>query len=257
MIILRRVQKLSIYMASTTTIGAETFAEPTSTTASPSLQFQYDDEQIEVMIIDNGDEDRDGYVELTAAVKLITPISSIRNFNKAVMWTNVMPSQKLTRNNKNYVHVNALCKYLFTYNLANSKHPPQYYVLKRLIGDLIVGAQSQVVDPIYEIKTQLCSLQECLAANNQHNLMIGAGGNEMQQVYQSTTRPHESSPSSSWTEAFRDVVRLENASVYNNIAALLDHIKNMQIDLTNKLAFSNDTMLDGFKSLKDIIIRKK
>ncbi|ABY65842.1 p24 [Orgyia leucostigma nucleopolyhedrovirus] len=237
-------------MAATTT-PAETHVAETTTT--PSLQFQYDDEQIEVIIIDNGEEDRDGYVELSAAVRLISPIATIRNFNKAVMWTNVLPCQKLTRNNKNYVHVNALCKYLFTYNLANAKHPHQYYVLKRLIGDLIVGAQSQIVDPIHEIKTQLCTLQECLTGNQ---LGSDLQQQQHQTVFQPTTsRIHDASPS--WSESFREIVRHENNAVYTNVMALLDHIKNVQVDLTNKLAFSNDTMLDNFKSLKDIIIRKK
>ncbi|AGR56871.1 p24 [Hemileuca sp. nucleopolyhedrovirus] len=215
--------------------------------------FQYEDETIEVVIIENGEDDRDGYVEITSATKLVSPIVTIRGFNKAVLWTNAMPFQKLTRNNKNYVHVFALCKYLSMYNLSsNSVHPPQYYVLKRLICDLIIGAQSQVIDPIDDIKNQLCTLQQCI------NNGIGNGNVMAAGVYQPTTvDTGTTSANNNWTEYIRDMLRYENSSLLTNITTSLDNIKSLQIDLANKLAFSNDTMLDSFKSIKDIIIRKK
>ncbi|AWW14477.1 p24 [Hyposidra talaca nucleopolyhedrovirus] len=216
------------------------------------LHFQYDDESIEVVVIENGDDDRDGYVEVASAVNLLAPIVTIRGFNKAVLWTNVLPSHKLTRNNKNYVHVFGLCKYLSMYNLSNSRHPPQFFVLKRLISDLIIGAQSQVIDPINDIKTQLCSLQECIANNGNGTLMANTN---MQHVYQPTTTGINGA--TDWTESLREILRHENTALLANISSALESIKSLQLDLTNKLAFSNDTMLDSFKSIKDIIIRKK
>ncbi|ACO53575.1 p24 [Euproctis pseudoconspersa nucleopolyhedrovirus] len=201
-----------------------------------SIQFKYDNESIEVVIIENGDDDRDGYVELNAAAKLIAPIATIRGFNKAVLWTNVLPSHKLVKNNKNYVHVFALCKYLSLYNLSTKRHKNEYYIIKRLVSDLIVGAQSEIIDPINDIKNQLCNLQECISG--------GSAG-----MYHSTTTPN---PASS-IECFKEMLRHEMLNVNN----ALDNIKSMQSDFTNKLAFSNDTMLDSFKSIKDIIIRKK
>ncbi|AIU41347.1 p24 [Sucra jujuba nucleopolyhedrovirus] len=222
--------------------------------------FQYDDECIEVVIIENNEDDRDGYVELSAATRLVSPIVTIRGFNKAVMWTNVHPSHKLTRNSKNYVHAFALCKYLSAYNLSNKRHPPQMFVLKRLISDLIMGGQSQMIDPISDIKNQLCTLQECLSANvTGGNLSNGVNNSAMvtgmQQIYQPTTVNNMSV--SEWSETFRDMLRHEHVTLLANITSALDTIKSMQLDFTNKLAFSNDTMLDSFKSIKDIIIRKK
>nr|WUR10725.1 P24 [Calliteara abietis nucleopolyhedrovirus] len=254
-----------------TTTPTQTAVSETGTTSQQQAsqqQFQYDDENIEVVIIENSEDDRDGYVDLTAAAKLLKPIVTIRGFNKAVLWTNVLPAQKLTRNNKNYVHVNALCKYLGVYNLANATHAPQYYVLKRLIGDLIVGAQSSVVDPIQDIKSQLCTLQDCLTVNqNNNNSTIhnggGGGGNGGVLVGdESLYRPVAAAITSckfpdQWAESFKEIIQYENGVALNNILANLEQIKNAQTDLTNKLAFSNDTMLDSFKSLKDIVIRKK
>lgn len=39
--------------------------------------------------------------------------------------------------------------------------------------------------------------------------------------------------------------------------AALEGIKTAHRDITNKMAFSNDTMLDGIKSITDILLRKK
>lgn len=206
------------------------------------LQFQYNDKLLEVVIIENGEDDRDGYVELTAAAELVKPISNIRGFNPAVMWTNVHSSQRLTRNNKNYVHVFALGKYLSAYKLSSNVQPPELFTLKQLMCDLLIGAQSQVVDPLNDIKTQLCNLQECISGNN--NIVIS--NDKSSSMYKSYD-----------SEIIRDILRSEHASLYANINNALDTIKNMQADLTNKLAFSNDTMLDGFKSIKDMMNRKK
>ncbi|AIE47742.1 p24 [Peridroma alphabaculovirus] len=218
--------------------------------SAPSVHFNYDDQQIEVVIIENGDDDRDGYVELSAAARLLAPLVSIRGFNQAVMWANVIPSHKLSRNGKNYVHAFALGRYLSSYRLATDKPPaPELHVLKQMFCDLIMGAQSQVIDPLADIKTQLCTLQDCIVSGN---------GNA---IYQSSSSSSSGNGAAAYDsgqqEAWRETLRSENLSLFSNINAVLETIRNMQVDLTNKLAFSNDTMLDGFKSIKDLINRKK
>ncbi|AKC91649.1 p24 [Lambdina fiscellaria nucleopolyhedrovirus] len=220
-----------------------------------STRFQYDDEVIEVVVIENGDDDRDGYVEIDAAAKLLTAVATVRGFNKAVLWTNMLPSHKLVRNNRNYVHAFAICRYLSAYNLSNSNHPPQYYILKRLVADLIVGAQSQIVDPIDDIKTRLCSLQECV----ENNVLINgsaASSKNGNAVYQPTTVPitggavaHTKTESalnskrlSVWMESMREFIRAENAALLSNINIAIDSIKNIP---NNFAKFNNDIMVDS------------
>ncbi|WBB27261.1 P24 [Mythimna sequax nucleopolyhedrovirus] len=217
-----------------------------------SMQFQYDDQSLEVVIIENGDDDRDGYIELTAAAKLLAPLVTIRGFSHAVLWANVISSQRLTRNNKHYVHVFALGRYLSAYNL-NTQNKRQVQAIKQLISDLIIGAQSHLVDPLIDIKTQLCTLQECLAANG--NQLNNTNDNVM---YQAPPPPVQQAPYESLnnTEIWRDILRSEHAALFANIGGALETIKSMQADLTNKIAFSNDTMLDGFKSIKDMMRKK-
>ncbi|AAZ38177.1 P24 [Agrotis segetum nucleopolyhedrovirus A] len=228
------------------TTGSNAQSAPTDS----ALQFQYQDKLLEVVIIENDDGDRDGYVELSAIAQLIAPIVNIRGFNAAVMWANVHTSQRLMRNNKNYVHAFALGRYLSSYKLSSAdRHRAELLVLKQLMGDLLIGAQSQVVDPLIDIKTQLCSLQECLSGNNN----IAANDTT---IYHSP-QPFDTAPGNNYTETLRDILRSEHVSLLANISGALETIKSMQADLTNKIAFSNDTMLDGFKSIKDIINRKK
>ncbi|QEI03500.1 P24 [Spodoptera cosmioides nucleopolyhedrovirus] len=216
-----------------------------------STQFQYNDKLLEVVIIENGEDDRDGYVELTAACQLIAPLVNIRGFNPAVMWANVHNSQKLSRNNKNYVHVFALGKYLSSYRLSsNGGQRPELLTLKQLMCDLLVGAQSQIVDPLVDIKTQLCNLQECIQNG-------GNGSTIYQSNVQYDSNNSKGGNNNDNVELLRDIIRSEHASLYSSISTALDNIKSMQADLTNKIAFSNDTMLDGFKSIKDIVNRKK
>nr|WHN38675.1 P24 [Mamestra brassicae multiple nucleopolyhedrovirus] len=216
-----------------------------------SMQFQYDDETLEVVIIENGDDDRDGYIELTAAAKLLAPLVTIRGFSHAVLWANVIASQRLTRNNKHYVHVFALGRYLSAYKLG-THNKRQVQAVKQLICDLIIGAQSQLVDPLVDIKTQLCTLQECLSGNNQLN---NSSDNVM---YQAPALPPQAPYESlNNTEIWRDILRSEHAALFANIGGALETIKSMQADLTNKIAFSNDTMLDGFKSIKDMMRKSK
>ncbi|ACI28717.1 P24 [Agrotis ipsilon multiple nucleopolyhedrovirus] len=222
-------------------------------------QFQYNDKLLEVVIIENGDDDRDGYVELTAVAQLVAPIVNIRGFNPAVMWANVHNSQRLTRNNKNYVHAFALGRYLSSYKLSSSSSRPELIVLKQLICDLLMGAQSQVVDPLVDIKAQLCNLQECLTSSSVSSASVATGiMYPLSSSSSSSVAPYESSSSSShYNEMLRDVLRSEHASLCANISGALETIKSMQADLTNKIAFSNDTMLDGFKSIKDMMSRNK
>ncbi|AKN80606.1 P24 [Perigonia lusca single nucleopolyhedrovirus] len=230
-------------------------------TTNGSQHFQYDDSLLEVVIIDNGEDDRDGYVELLAATKLLSPLVTMRGFNKAVLWTNVIPSQKLTRNNKNYIHVFALGKYISMYNMSTSEpRPAEYYVLKRLISDLLIGVQSNVIDPLADIKTQLCTLQDCISSTGGVVMAGSASGNS--EIYQSSSSSSFAVPAPPIQtpinyDFFKDVVCQENAALLSHINTGLESIRNLQMDFINKLAFSNDTMLDNFKSIKDIIIRKK
>jgi Baculovirus P24 capsid protein len=216
-------------------------------TTDPAVQFQYDNHVLEVVIIENGEDDRDGYVELMAAAKLIAPLVNIRGFNHAVMWANVIPSQRLSRNTKNYVHVFALGRYLSSYK-PTPQHRHELLALKQLICDLIIGAQSQVVDPLSDIRSQLCSLQECITTTT--TTMTSPPLYQQQQPYDNSGGMHNA-------EVYRDILRSEHAALFANISGALETIKSMQADLTNKIAFSNDTMLDGFKSIKDIVMRKK
>nr|ANW09685.1 p24 [Malacosoma sp. alphabaculovirus]ANW12336.1 p24 [Malacosoma sp. alphabaculovirus] len=228
-------------------------------TAHQPTQFQYDDESIEVVIIENSENDRDGYVEYSIAARLLAPIVTIRGFNKSVLWTNVHSSQKLMRNNKNYIHVFSLCRYMGMYSLSTSSHPHEYYILKQLICDLIIGAQSQMIDPLLDIKKQICTLQDCITGTTGG---VGSGG---ENATGGTTIYHPTTVSSSSTntanvydyENVREMIRTELSIFLSGVSNIMENIKNMQMELLNKLAFSNDTMLDSFKSIKDLIIRKK
>jgi Baculovirus P24 capsid protein len=205
-------------------------------------QFKYDDKFLEVVIIENDDDDRDGYVELSAITQLLLPLVNIRGFNQAVMWANTLTSHKLVKNNKHYVHSFAIGRYLSSYAFSDKvKHPPQYYVIKRLMCDLLIGAQSEIINPLSDIQNQLCSLQECITSTSNNNV-----------IYQPTTTTIEYNERETW----KDILRNEHASLFTSLNGALETIKSMQHDLTNKLAFSNDTMLDGFKSIKDIIQKK-
>ncbi|QED40638.1 P24 [Chrysodeixis includens nucleopolyhedrovirus] len=221
----------------------------------PTQKFQYNDDIIEVVIIENSEDDRDGYVELSSAAKLLAPITNIRNFTKSLLWTNVLPSQKLTRNSKNYIHVFALGKYLSSYMFTNKTHPPQYYVLKQLFCDLLLGAQSQVVDPLNDIKNQLCSLQECINGSNSSAMSLYQPPNSG--LTPTTSSSINSNINYEVIEALREIIQNEFSMFYTNVNNVLENVKNSQTELTKKIAFSNDTVVDTFKSIKDIIIRKK
>ncbi|AUF81649.1 p24 [Malacosoma neustria nucleopolyhedrovirus] len=226
-------------------------------TAHQPTQFLYDNESIEVVIIENNENDRDGYVECSIAARLLAPIVTIRGFNKSVLWTNVHSSQKLMRNNKNYVHVFSLCRYMGMYSLSTSSHPHEYYILKQLICDLIIGAQSQMIDPLLDIKKQICTLQDCITGTTQ----AGSGGENAAgniTIYHPTTMSTSAATANVYDyENVREMIRTELSIFLSSVGNIMENVKNMQMELLNKLAFSNDTMLDSFKSIKDLIIRKK
>ncbi|ADD73831.1 P24 [Lymantria xylina nucleopolyhedrovirus] len=206
--------------------------------AADFTEFSYPNETLEVLIIENGDDDRDGYVEVGGAARLLAPLVTIRNFNAAVLWANTVSSQKMTRQSKNFVHVFAIARYLSGYNLSAANRPAEYYLMKRLICDLLLGAQGQNVDPLADIKSQLCTLQECLG--------VSPGS----QIYAPTTEPASLYGLESSLEKLSDSMRAE-------LSAITERLKSIHMDLTSKLAFSNDAMLDTFKSLKDLVLRKK
>ncbi|AAG53861.1 p24capsid [Helicoverpa armigera nucleopolyhedrovirus] len=223
-------------------------------------QFQYDNDVIDVFIVENNEDDRDGFVELTAAVRLLAPVVAIRGFNKSVLWANVNNSHKLTRHGKNYVHAYVLCRHLSLYNSSNRQsHSNEYYMLKRLVCDLLVGAQSQIVDPLSDIKNQLCTLRECIengvVTTNQQ--MYQSMPTTAQHLFENNTNNSNNNNLQQQIDMIREILRNEHNTLYGNISSQLDSIKSIQIDLTNKIAFSNDTMLDSFKSIKDVINRKK
>ncbi|AKN81030.1 P24 [Lonomia obliqua multiple nucleopolyhedrovirus] len=199
------------------------------TTVAPLYEtqnFNYSpNKTLEVVIITNSAGDHDGYLELTAATKIMSPFLSNNNNNSSALWTSVAPSHKLMKNNKNYIHVFSLFKHLSNYNLNNKNHPPEYYTVKSLICDLLMGMQSKQLDPLCEIKTQLCAIQESL--------------NE-------------------------SIVILNNHVTANNTNISLDFanklqetIKTQHLDSINKLTFGTETILESIKTIKDIMCLSK
>nr|AIS92845.1 P24 capsid protein [Bombyx mori nucleopolyhedrovirus]WRK23367.1 p24 [Bombyx mori nucleopolyhedrovirus] len=194
----------------------KTGAQSTSNTHN----FMYSpDNNLEVVIITNSDGDHDGYLELTAAAKIMSPF--ISNGGSTV-WTNAAPSHKLIKNNKNYIHVFGLFKYLSNYNLNNKNRPKEYYVLKSIISDLLMGAQGKVFDPLCEVKTQLCAIQESL------NEAI------------STLNVHAAANSPA-----------------PDINKLQDMIQDLQSEYNKKITFTTDTILENLKNIKDLMCLNK
>ena len=184
-------------------------------------KFNYlPDNSLEVVIITNSTNDHDGYLELTAAIKLMSPFLS----NASALWTNAASSHKLTKNNKNYIHVFSLFKYLSNYNLNNKKHPPEYYNIKMIICDLLMGVQSKSFDPLCEIKTQLCAIQESL------NETIGTLNN-----HATTT----------------------NVVAPNNVDKLQEIVQNLHMECVNKMTFNTETILENIKNIKDLVCLAK
>lgn len=173
------------------------------------------DSSFEVILITNSPHDHDGYLELGAAARLLAPFQK----NISAVWSGAAPSHKLIRNNKNYLHVFGLFKYLQNYNLNTPAHPPQYHTIKAVIGDLMTGAQNTAFDPLCEIKTQLCAIQESLneacATLNAHASSSGAPGDAREAV-----------------EALHS-------------------------EYSKRLTFATDTILEHVKSLKDLVCLNK
>lgn len=176
--------------------------------------FNYAPDSIEGIIITNAPNDYDGYLELSAASRLLAPFHK----NSSAIWTGAAPSHKLIRNNKNYLHVFGLFKYLQNYNLNTKTHAPEYYTLKSLICDLLMGAQNKPFDPLYEIKTQLCAIQESL--------------NEV-------------------------IVILKNHTVTEPIDEARHLAETLHSEYSTKLTFATDTILDNVKSIKDLVCLNK
>ncbi|AAK85678.1 P24 [Epiphyas postvittana nucleopolyhedrovirus] len=189
-----------------------------SETLDDGRTFTYaPDNNLEVIIITNSPNDYDGYLELNGAAKLLAPFL---HKSAAALWTNAAPSHKLIRNNKNYLHVFGLFKYLQNYNLhVKSHHPVEYYTIKSIICDLLMGAQSKIFDPLCEIKTQLCAIQESL-----NEAII-------------TLNNHAANPAP--------------------VGESRELIESLHADYSNKLTFATDTILDNVKSIKDLVCLNK
>ncbi|ABI13908.1 viral capsid protein [Anticarsia gemmatalis multiple nucleopolyhedrovirus] len=186
-----------------------------------TLTFSYaPDSSLEVIIITNAANDHDGYLEVNGAARLLAPLLQK---SASGLWTGAAPSHKLTRNNKNFLHVFGLFKYLQSYNLNASAHPPQYYTVKAIICDLLMGVQTKTFDPLCEIKTQLCAIQESL---NEAIVIINN---------HASAEPPFAPPN---TEA-RELAEL------------------LHSEYSKKLTFATDTILDNVKSIKDLVCLNK
>jgi Baculovirus P24 capsid protein len=191
--------------------------------SSETYNFTYSpDSSLEVVILTNSTGDHDGYLEASAAAKLLAPFAS----NTFSPLANVSPFHKLIKNNKTYIHVFSLLKYLSNYNLNSKTRPVEYYTLKSVICDLLLGAQSKSFDPLTDIKSDLVSIQESI------NGILAV---------------------------------INNIHVYNNdastttidINSLKDILQNSHTECMSKISFSTETLLDNVKAIKDLICMNK
>ncbi|AFY62836.1 viral capsid protein [Samia ricini nucleopolyhedrovirus] len=176
------------------------------------------DSSLEVVIITNAPNDHDGYLELSGAARLLAPLLQK---GTSGLWAGAAPSHKLIRNNKNYLHVFGLFKYLQNYNLNANAHPPEYFTIKAIICDLLLGVQSKTFDPLCEIKTQLCAIQESL-----NEAIV-------------TLNSHAAADPGALNEATRELADALHA------------------EYSKKLTFATDTILDHVKSIKDLVCLNK
>ncbi|UZE89707.1 P24 [Parapoynx stagnalis nucleopolyhedrovirus] len=193
-------------------------------TSSETYNFNYTpDSSLEVVILTNSTGDHDGYLEASAATKLLAPIAGT-SFSPL---TNTSPSHKLIKNNKTYIHVFGLLKYLSNYNLNIKNRPLEYYTLKSVICDLLLGVQSKSFDPLSDIKSDLANIQESV------NGILAV---------------------------------INNIHVYNNndvntttidTNALKDILQNLHTECMSKISFSTETLLDNVKAVKDLICMNK
>lgn len=183
--------------------------------------FNYSpDYSFEVVILTGANGDHDGYLEASAATKLMAPFLG----SSFSLLTSVAPSHKLIKNNKNYIHIFSLFKYLSNYNLNNKNHPPEYYTLKSVICDLLLGVQSKSFDPLFEIKSELYSIQESI-----NGIMAILNNNHV----------------------YNDVIP---SSDINNFKEIL---QNLHAECLNKMSFNTETLLDNVKAVKDLICLNK
>ncbi|AOT85495.1 p24 [Cyclophragma undans nucleopolyhedrovirus] len=195
--------------------------------AFQTCEFTYPpDNTLEVIIITNTSGDHDGYLELSAAIRLFAPFLN----NNSMLWANVAPSHKLIKNNKKYVHVFSLLKYLSNYNLNAKNHPQEYYTIKSVVCDLLSGVQNKQFDPMCEIKTQLCAIQESL--NEAIDVLNG----------------HVAAEGAAVASA------LPPAQDLNNIQEL---IQTLHAEYKTNMKFTTETILDNIKNIKDLMCLNK
>nr|WOC30972.1 hypothetical protein GACBDANE_00021 [Spodoptera litura nucleopolyhedrovirus] len=224
-----------------------------------STFFNYDEhEPIEVFVIENNlgggaGVDTDSFVEIKSLCKLIAPLVNIRHFNPAMLWSTTQTSHRLIKNGKNYVHMFTICKYLSSYNLSNRAHPHEYYALKQLLRDMFIGRQVErsneeiaTSENFKDIKNKLCSLQECLTVGGVAAVVAS-----------------DDPTISTLNDCLKNLtdlvytVRSDTAVMYADLNSAIENLKTQtQLDVMNKIAFGNDTLLDGIKSIKDILLSR-
>ncbi|USC25964.1 p24 [Palpita vitrealis nucleopolyhedrovirus] len=188
-------------------------------TKSLTRNFVYSPENsLEVVVINNSEGDYDGYLELNAVIKIL---SSFVGKNGSTVWANASPSHKLIKNNKHYLHVFGLFKYLQNYNLNNKIHSKEYYTLKKIITDLLSGTQNKTFDPLCEVKTQLCAVQESL------------------------------------NEAISLLNVHVNDSSSQNVNQIKEFVNELQCEHNKKINFITDTILENLKNIKDLMCLNK
>jgi hypothetical protein len=187
------------------------------------------DNSLEVVILTSTNGDHDGYLEASAANKLMTPFLN----NSTSLMAAAAPSHKLIKNNKSYIHVFSLFKYLSNYNLNNKNHPPEYYTLKSVICDLLMGVQSKSFDPLCDIKSELYSIQESI-----NGIVAVLNDTENKNINNATA-------------VYNDAIST------GGINSIKETLQAFQTEFINKMTFNTETLLDNVKSVKDLICLTK
>jgi hypothetical protein len=214
-----------------------------ATTTLSQFVYPPNNNNLEVVIITNTPNDCDGYLELNAATKLLVPFSG--NALATTVWSNAAPSHKLTKNNKNYLHVFALFKYLASYNLNNARlsHVAEYYILKTIIGDLLAGVQSKSFGG-----NGGGSGGGVFSGGNDHTTFITTANNNLDNV-------------KNQLEALqKNVSSLERKIVdaqQSCSAVLTENLHNLHTQCINKMTFNTETILENVKSIKDLVCLAK
>ncbi|AUA60344.1 P24 [Operophtera brumata nucleopolyhedrovirus] len=218
-------------------------------------EFNYDDFKIDVFICKNEEYPNldDAYAELHATTELLKTTIKNHRITAEFVWQNCKPIYRLTKDNKRYIHVLVLSGYISVYEPARFSIN-QYFNLRQLIQDLHRGSQMPQ-DDLSEIKSQICNLQDCLVNSSANGLFthtpVQNVGDDVKIVI---------------TENIKDMLGVLRLEISNLLLDLMSNIKSLtesmrvitssQNDITTKLAFSNDTMLDRFKSIKDLLVAK-